>query len=52
MLLFVHPTFKLLAGQTGTPKNDKKRIKQYRVVAAVGWMCIVAYHALYLNQLA
>jgi hypothetical protein len=52
MLLYLHPTLKLQAGQAGIPKNDEKRIIQYRVVASVGWMCIVAYHALYLNQLA
>jgi hypothetical protein len=52
MLLYVHHTLKLQAAQAGTPKNDEKRIIQYRVVAAVGWMCIVAYHAVYLNKLA
>jgi hypothetical protein len=52
MLLYVYPTLKLQAGQADTPKNDEKRIIQYRVVAAVGWMCIVAYHAVYLNKLA
>jgi hypothetical protein len=52
MLLYLHPTLKLQAGQAGTSKSDEKRIIQYRVVAAVGWMCIVAYHAVYLKQLA
>jgi hypothetical protein len=52
MLLYVHPTLKLQAGQAGNPKNGEKRIIQYRFLATVGWMCIVAYHAGYINQLA
>jgi hypothetical protein len=52
MMIYVHPTLKLQAGQAGTPKNDEKRIIQYMVVAAVGWMCIAAYHAVYPNQFA
>jgi hypothetical protein len=46
------PTLKLQAGQSGTPKNDEKRIIQCRVVAAVGCMCILASHVVYFNQLA
>jgi hypothetical protein len=43
MLLYLHPSLKLQAGQAGTTqKNDQKRIIQYMVVDAVGWMCIVA----------
>jgi hypothetical protein len=30
------------SGRQAHPKCDEKRIIQYRVVAAVGWMCIVA----------
>jgi hypothetical protein len=44
--------FEVAGGSGRHTKNYEKRIKQYRVVAAVGCMCIVAYHALYLNQLA
>jgi hypothetical protein len=56
MLLYLHPTLKLQAGQVrqvrqAHPKSDEKRIIQYRVVAALGLMCIVAYHAVYLDQL-
>jgi hypothetical protein len=52
MLLYLLPNLKLQAGQAVYPNNVEKRIVQYRVVAAVGWMYIVAYHAVYLNQLA
>jgi hypothetical protein len=52
MLLYVHPTFKLQAVTQAQPKSDEKRIIQYMAVAAVGWICIVAYHAVYLKQLA
>ena len=51
MLLYLYLALKLQAGQAGTPKNDEKRIIQYRVVAAVGWMFIVAYHGVYLKSI-
>jgi hypothetical protein len=44
--------FEVAGGSGRHTQNDEKRIIQYRVVAAVGWTCIVAYHAVYLNQLA
>jgi hypothetical protein len=40
------------AGRQAHPKSDEKIIIQYRVVSAVGCMGIVAYHEVYLNQLA
>jgi hypothetical protein len=44
--------FEVAGGSDRHTQNDEKIILQYRVVAAVGWMCIVAYHAVYLSQLA
>jgi hypothetical protein len=42
MLIYLHPTLKLQAGQAGTHINVEKRIIYYRVVAAIGWMCSIA----------